>query len=113
MLAPMPYVTRDQSGRVVAMTEELAGGEALPATHPDVLDFPFQGEADEASRRLLLSDLALLRGLEDLIEVLIAKRVLAWTDLPPAVQEKLLTRRTLRAEMQTLAAALGDDGKIV
>lgn len=110
----MPYVTRDQTGRVVAVSETgTPGSERIPVTHPDLMDFLFRGEGDDAARRFLLSDLALLRALEDLIEVLVAKRVLSWTDLPPAVQEKLLTRRTLRAEMQNLAAVMGEDGKII
>jgi hypothetical protein len=110
----MPYVTRDQTGRVIAISEAGApGAENLTTSHPDLLDFLFRGEGDEAARRMLLSDLALLRGLEDLIEVLVSKRVLSWTDLPLPVQDKLLTRRALRAEMQNLAGAMGEDAKII
>lgn len=102
----MPYAIRDAEGRIVSLSLQ-GEGEALPATHPEVLDFLHRGDA------FLASDLALLRAVEDLIEVLIAKKVITWTDLPAPVQEKLLSRRTLRAEMQAVMSALGEGEKII
>lgn len=57
---------------------------------------------------LLESDLALIRVIEDLIDVLIHKDVLRFTDLPDRVQAKLLERRKLRGSMRSLDL-LGDD----
>ena len=57
------------------------------------------------------SDLALARVIEDLIEVLIDKKLIMFTDFPAGAQRKLLDRRGLRKEfdyMETLFAD-GDD----
>lgn len=113
----MPYVSRDAAGRVVALAEHPppAGGELLPATHPDVLGFLF-GEAtgDDAKGRFLASDLALIRVVEDLIEVLVKKHVLTLTDLPAAAQDKLMGRRSLRTYLSGVSGMYeGDEGKII
>lgn len=46
--------------------------------------------------RLAESDQAMVRVLEDLIDTLIGKDLLHFTDLPDAAQKKLLERRQLR-----------------
>jgi hypothetical protein len=111
----MPYVTRDASGRIVALAETAPseGAEELPATHPEVLDFVFV-EAEDSSRRFLASDLALIRVFEDLVEVLVRKHVLAMTDLPPAAQDKLMDRRSLRTYLSGMSGLVeGDLGKVI
>lgn len=45
------------------------------------------------------TDLALARVLEDLIDTLIAKGLIQFTDLPAAAQSKLLNRRETRAAL--------------
>lgn len=45
------------------------------------------------------TDLALARVLEDLIDTLIAKGLIQFTDLPVAAQAKLLSRRETRAAL--------------
>lgn len=75
------------------------------------------GDADEAlefaralspkQSALLESDLSLIRVIEDLIDVLIHKDVLRFTDLPDRVQAKLLERRKLRGSIHSLDL-LGD-----
>jgi len=49
---------------------------------------------------LTQSDLALVRVLEDLIDTLIEKGLIQFTDLPPAAQAKLLNRRETRAALK-------------
>lgn len=49
---------------------------------------------------LTQSDLALVRVLEDLIDTLIEKGLIQFTDLPPAAQAKLLSRRETRAALK-------------
>lgn len=58
------------------------------------------GASDDAFSALEQSDLALVRGLEDLIYVLIQKDVIAFTDLPEPVQQQLLYRERLRARVR-------------
>jgi hypothetical protein len=61
-------------------------------------------EAAERNRKVALAELAatdlpMIRALEDLIGVLIAKGVIADTDLPSAVNTKLQSRAALRAAL--------------
>jgi hypothetical protein len=59
------------------------------------------GDAPHDPRSALAeSDFALVRGLEDLIYVLIQKDVIAFTDLPEPVQQQLLYRARLRARVR-------------
>lgn len=46
------------------------------------------------------SDLALVRVIEDLIDTLIEKGLIQFTDLPAAAQAKLLSRRETRAALK-------------
>lgn len=45
------------------------------------------------------SDTALARVVEDLIDVLILRGIIQFTDLPDAAQDKLLSRRDARAKL--------------
>jgi len=113
----MPYVSRDAAGKVVALSDTASEGmaEALPASHPDLLDFLFRDTGTErASTRFLASDLAFIRVVEDLVAALIAKRVIAFTDLPAAAQDKLLDRRSLRSYLSDVSGVFEDgEGKII
>lgn len=70
--------------------------------------------ADETSSSvdaLSQSDAAIARVLEDLIDVLINRGVIQFTDLPEAAQNKLMTRRQTRAKLSNSLQLLpeGDD----
>lgn len=56
------------------------------------------------------SDAAIARVLEDLIDTLIGRGVIQFTDLPEAAQGKLLWRRKNRAKLQDSLQLLPDDG---
>lgn len=96
----MPYVRRDEAGRIAALLREAdaEAAEFLAANDPEVARFmavdpPPQGDPDPDFRRL---DLDTVRVIEDVIDVLIDKRLILFTDLPPAAQEKILKRRSAR-----------------
>ena len=55
------------------------------------------------------SDLDLIRVVEDLVEVLIGKGLIAITDLPSAVQRKLSERSKLRAKWRNSLELLSDN----
>lgn len=91
----MLYVARDGEGRIREMHPMPVGNakEALPADNAEVLQFIHerwrQNELDALDRDFV-------RVIEDTIELLIAKDVILFTDLPPKVQEKLLRRKEVR-----------------
>jgi hypothetical protein len=103
----MPYVYRDPAGRIVSLSEKRTEGfeEEVTPDHPDLLAFLHAAEAD----RLANTDQGFIRVLEDLIELLIARNVIRFTDLPSKAQEKMLQRRQLRTALTTQLDLIPDD----
>lgn len=66
--------------------------------------------ASEPDSVLSHTDTGLARVLEDLIDVLIGKGLLQFTDLPEPAQRKLLTRRSTREQLShSLKLLPGED----
>ncbi len=102
----MLFIERDQDGTIVAIRSNTltAGQETASLLDPEVQAFlKASGEMDNLAHLLALSDTSVVRVLEDLIDVLIAKKLILFTDLPPAAQDKLSGRKRIRREMH------GDD----
>lgn len=57
-------------------------------------------EAEEAKQQLIETDKDVVRVIEDIIDVLVAKKVVDYKDLPQSVQEKLAERKTLREKLK-------------
>lgn len=108
----MPFVKRDSAGRVIALYQERIDGaeEYLPPDHPLIRAFiAATGARPEDRSELLKSDLEMIRVYEDLIDILVGKRVVVLTDFPPAAQEKLVRRKRLRTSFGALAEVLTPD----
>jgi hypothetical protein len=112
----MPFVKRDATGRIVALYRERSdeAPEFLSSGHPEIAEFA-DPEAGTGERRTMLqSDLEMIRVYEDLIDILISKRVVVLTDFPTAAQEKLVRRKRLRTSLSSLTEVLApedDDGE--
>lgn len=93
----MLYVARDSAGQITELHPMPLGlaQEPLAADNPEALQFIHerwrQNELSELDRNFV-------RALEDTIELLIAKDLILFTDLPPKVQEKLLRRKEIRGK---------------
>lgn len=74
----------------------------LPKEHAPALD--------AAEQLLSQSDTAIARVLEDLVDVLISRGVIQFTDLPQAAQDKLMSRQETRAKLKNSLQLLPDDG---
>jgi FMN phosphatase YigB (HAD superfamily) len=107
----MPFVKRDASGRVVALFRERSdeAPEYLAPSSQEVADFadPEGGRGERSS--MLQSDLEMIRVYEDLIDILISKRIVVLTDFPPKAQEKLVRRKRLRSSLSTLTEVLAPE----
>lgn len=107
------YVRRDGSGRITAASLEAEGAinERIDDGSAELLAFG-QGAGSEAT--LTASDLRLVRVLEDIVDLLIERDVIRFTDLPEQAQQKLMERRSLRASLRSGLELLGaaDDGLI-
>lgn len=103
----MRYVRRDADGEIVAVSmEPLEGFEAASTDAGEVADFGRRCAAPQS--RFAESDREVVRVLDDLVNVLIEKNLIRFTDLPPAAQRKLMERRGLR-ESGTHLGLLGED----
>ncbi|RAU20060.1 hypothetical protein CU669_20335 [Paramagnetospirillum kuznetsovii] len=93
----MPYVVRDEEGRITGLLAQPAEGgeELLPKDHPDVIAF-LDGGIAQPQASLAASDSGMARVTEDLIDLLIANNLINFTELPAEAQRKLLTRRSMR-----------------
>ena len=74
-------------------------------------ELPQEPQAQQAEEFLTQSDTAIARVLEDLIDVLITRGVIQFTDLPDAAQNKLLSRRETRARLKDSLQLLPGDGE--
>ena len=99
----MPYVHRDADGTILAVYQEFIEGTEEIDPHDPTLKTFIEKNMAEAGKALtdewLQSDLALARVLEDLIEILMDKKVISFTDFPEGAQLKLRERRGLRKEV--------------
>jgi FMN phosphatase YigB (HAD superfamily) len=112
----MPFVKRDATGRIMALYRERSdeAPEYLAADHPEIAEFADPESARGERSSMLQSDLEMIRVYEDLIDVLISKRIVVLTDFPTAAQEKLVRRKRLRSSLSSLTEVLGpedDDGE--
>jgi len=78
--------------------------------HQRFLPSLFRSEVSSQANPLSQTDAGLARVLEDLIDVLINRGLIQFTDLPAAAQAKLLERRQTRASLVNRLELLPDDG---
>lgn len=108
----MPYVRRDLNGVLISLHRAAEGGatEWLDDTDPQVQALLPRTPAGSFQQL----DADFIRVLEDLIDVLVEKRVINMTDLPLAARDKLAARRdhrrpSLLAALNLLGDAPDDD----
>jgi hypothetical protein len=99
------YARKDADGCIVALSlnpDDLTDSDwsALPNDDPEAIDFIEKlADMDNVLHR---SDMSFVRVLEDVIDLLIARDVIRFTDLPLPAQTKLLQRRDRRRQRQGL-----------
>lgn len=104
----MPYIKRDKQGIISAVSETACEGfeEVL---NENAAEFEvFLGQWQSERNDLNETDLGFIRVLEDVIELLISKNVICFTDLPEAARTKMQQRQRLR-EVLTNRLDLLDD----
>ncbi|GAA6154061.1 hypothetical protein [Pseudoteredinibacter isoporae] len=99
----MPYIQRDANGNIsaISMNSGPEFGEYLSPTHPQLVSFlDSYKDVSQSLATLEESDMEFVRITEDLVNTLVSKNVILFTDLPEAVQRKLLARERLREQIQ-------------
>lgn len=95
------YVKRNTEGAITAVSLELDGEvkELIDDDSPELAKF-FENIKPAAHQLLERSDLQMARVMEDMVNLLIDKNIIQFTELPLAAQEKLLSRKDVRGQMQ-------------
>lgn len=111
----MLYVERNEQGEIVVIRRDNHGEvcEMKEAMDEEILDFLRENAPQDSTLRNLAElDIKTIRIIDDVVELLIRKNLIMFSELPPAAQEKLLTRKRLRAFIQD-SASLVDDSEIL
>lgn len=98
MLA-MTYVLRNENGEITAACacgKIAEGWQQIEANNPDYIAF-LEKELTLQSK-FRESDIQLARVLEDLINVLIERNLIQFTDFPSAAQKRLNDRQSMRSK---------------
>jgi hypothetical protein len=96
------HIVRDAKGRISSLAA--SAGDATEVTtidDPEVQDFLRQLDVD------------LVRVLEDVVDLLVARGVFRFTDLPESAQQKLMFRKNLRSQWQPVPDPLGGDDALL
>lgn len=104
----MPFVQRDASGQIVAVSQVPGDGmDVIAADDPELQGF--LGQLGEEAPQISATDQDFVRVLEDVVELLIGRGVILFTDLPESAQQKMLHRQRLRSNLPGSLNLLGDD----
>lgn len=100
----MPFVIRNAQGQIDSVHRDpVPGAQFLPDHHAELRELLGSAPPDAAFADL---DAGLIRVLEDLVDVLIARNVIRITDLPAGAQQKLFARKNFRDRFQRNALQL-------
>lgn len=99
----MLYAERDADGAIVAIRkiaeEEAEGKERISTT--DLVEFLAESDLRLPYEKLLAQlDTSVIRVLDDLVDLLVRKNVILFTDLPEEARQKLYERKRVRHKMQ-------------
>lgn len=105
----MPFIIRDETGAIAGVfNQSVEGGEELAEDDEELLNFVREtASVGEIDNQWVNSDLGLARVMEDLIDILIERNVINFTDFPDGAQKKLLERRGFRKEFAYVATLFG------
>ncbi len=105
----MPFVQRNEQGEVIAVSATGGPGFDEELASDDLEITTFIATMGDSESLLSASDLDLVRVLEDVVELLISKGVILFTELPESAQGKILRRQQLRTEIGANLDLIGDD----
>jgi len=103
----MVYVKRDSENAIVAVSRDAQAGflEEASEGNAELQQYLASLGPDSALAR---TDLEFIRVLEDVLELLMAKGVMLFTELPEEAQAKILERQSLRRRGEGLDLLDGD-----
>ena len=96
----MPFVSRNAEGGISAVSQRRTGEcvEEIAATDPELASF--LGALQPGLTALQQSEQGFIRVLEDVVDLLIEKGLIAMTDLPEDARDKIAQRKELRRNLR-------------
>lgn len=108
----MAYVQRNEHGKIIAIfeSENKSATEQLPLDSAELIEYLNKSvdSAEQAKVLLTSSDYDLIRVIEDIVNTLVNKKIILFTDLPLAAQEKLSSRQKVRGHVSDLQNLMDD-----
>ena len=95
----MLYVERNQEGEIISVRRDAGepGMEQKQAVDNEILEFLSKNGSQDSILHLLSTlDTGVIRILEDLIDLLVDKNIIMFSEFPEEAQEKLRSRKKLR-----------------
>jgi hypothetical protein len=105
----MPFVKRDDTGMIAAVSQFEATDFEEEVAVSDERLVEFLSDLNAGSSLLDSSDQDFIRVLEDVVELLISKGIILFTDLPDSAQQKMMQRQRMRSELQDKLNLIGSD----
>ena len=99
-------IIRDKNKKITAVFRQpnITAQEMISSSDPELMVFLGQDENQSKSmvKYLQQSDLNMIRVIEDLINILIKKNIIRFTDFPEASQSKIVNRQKIREQLRNL-----------
>ena len=107
----MPFVQRDEHGEIIAVSEQGNSliDEQVDDGDPALLRFLETMLPEPSQDSLSATDQSFIRVLEDVVQLMVDKGLILFTDLPQSAQDKMLLRQQLRSKIHSNLDLLGDD----
>ncbi|MDD2581580.1 MAG: hypothetical protein PHR66_06260 [Desulfuromonadaceae bacterium] len=104
----MLYVERGKDGMITALHNRPGPTAQEQKSMMDEEVLAFFDTADSWKQFMEISDLRSVRILEDLIDLLISKNIINFTELPKQAQQKILERKHLRKKIDSQSLLVND-----
>ena len=101
------YVQRNENDEIIGVSKKATfeAQEPISNNDPELIDFlalTDLASPTKAKKNLEQSDLEMIRVIEDLIDILVDKNIITFTDFPEASQSKILTRQKIRDKLHDI-----------
>ncbi|MCK5666764.1 MAG: hypothetical protein KAI17_24910 [Thiotrichaceae bacterium] len=112
----MPYINRNSEGKIISLHSNRQDSDSqwLETDNPELIEFMKQCDiTGDPKAALTSSDYEIIRVIEDVIDLLVKKQTIMFTDLPKPVQRKLGNRKKLRQDIDSLENLINEDSDIL
>ncbi len=106
----MLYAERDNTGKIIAIKNSPTENNQEELSEADLIEFISQSENSGTYKTLLtVLDTGIIRVLDDLVDILVSKNIIMFTDLPQEAREKIGERKRIRQQMKESNQLMVDD----